>query len=93
VSDFTLEDHRDLACILRDVNSKWLIAIGDHPEIRKLYADFDQSRITSAMALEKVIGRKRGRLTHLLIRNYEPAGTPLYAPVPGQLALLDLLGT
>jgi DNA adenine methylase len=90
--DFTLEDHRDLAQILRDANSKWLMTVGDHPEIRKLYADFDQSRITSAMAVEKVIGGKRGRLTHLLVRNYEPPKTPLYTAVAGQASMMDLFG-
>jgi DNA adenine methylase len=90
--DFTLEDHRDLARVLRDASSKWLMTVGDHPEIRKLYADFDQSRITSSMAVEKVIGGKRARLTHLLIRNYAPPKTPLYAPVAGEIKLLDLFG-
>jgi DNA adenine methylase len=90
--DFTLEDHRDLARILRDANSKWLMTVGDHPEIRKLYVDFDQSRITSAMAVEKVIGGKRGRLKHLLIRNYEPPKTPLYTAAATQVPLMDLFG-
>jgi len=88
--DFTLEDHRDLARVLRDANSKWLMTVGDHPEIRKLYADFDQSCITSAMAVEKVIGGKRDRLRHLLIRNYEPPKMRLYAPVAGEIKPLDL---
>jgi len=92
VGEFTLEDHRDLAQILRDASSQWLMTVGDHSEIRRLYGDFHQSSITSAMAVEKVIGGKRGRLRHLLIRNYEPPKIPLYAPVAGQFALMDLFG-
>ena len=90
--DFTLEDHRDLARILRDASSRWLMTVGDHPEIRKLYADFHRSRITSAMAVAKVIGGKRGRLTHLLIRNYDPPKTPLYTATASQAPLMDLFG-
>jgi len=44
------------------------------------------------MAVKKVIGGKRGRLKHLLIRNYEPPKTALYAPVAGQPAMMDLFG-
>jgi hypothetical protein len=68
------------------------VTVGDHPEIRRLYTGFDQSSITSAMAVEEVIGGKRGRLTHLLIRNYEPPKTPLYTAVAGQMPLMDLFG-
>jgi len=40
--------------------------------------------IINCFSMQKeMTGRKRGRLTHLLIRNYEPPGTPLYAAVAG----------
>jgi len=90
--DFTLEDHRELAQILREAESKWLMTVGVHPKIRELYRRFPQSLLTSAMAVKKVIGGKRGRLKHLLIRNYEPPKTPLYAAVAGQPAMMDLFG-
>ena len=90
--DFTLEDHRDLARILRDANSKWLMTVGDHPEIRALYSGFRQSIATSSVAVKKVIGGKRDRLRHLLIRNYESPKHSLYTAAAGQLMPLDLFG-
>jgi len=57
------------------------------------YADADhQSSITSAIAVEKIIGGKRDRLRHLLIRNYEPPKTPLYTAAASQMPLMDLFG-
>ena len=90
--NFTLEDHRDLARILRDASSKWLMTIGDHLEIRALYSKFPQSIITSHIAVKKVIRGKRDRLRHLLIRNYEPPKVPLYTAVAGQASVMDLFG-
>lgn len=90
--NFTLDDHRDLTEILREAKSKWLMTVGIHPKIRELYRGFPQSSVTSSMAVKKVIGGKRGRLRHLLIRNYEPPKTPLYAAVASQVPLMDLFG-
>ena len=90
--DFTLEDHRDLAQILRDAQSKWLMTAGDHPEIRQLYSRFFQSAVTSHVAVRKVIAGRRPRLRHLVIRNYEPPKEPLYIPSAGWPAILNLFG-
>jgi DNA adenine methylase len=90
--EFTLEDHRELAGILREAKSKWLMTVGVHPKVRELYRDFSQTSVTSPMAVKKVIGGKRGLLRHLLIRNYEPPKTPLYTGVASPMPLMDLFG-
>ena len=47
------------------------------PNIRVPYSDFSQDSITLALAVENLVGPKRGRLKHLMIHNYGPArGTP-----------------
>jgi flagellar biosynthesis protein FliP len=74
------------------VKSKWLLTIGDHPIIRKLYRDFDKTVLNSSISCQKVITGKRRSLRNLVIRNYEPPKTPLYAPVAGEIKLLDLFG-
>jgi len=91
-SNFGLEDHEELARILRDAESKWLLTVGDHPKIRRLYGGFHKSSVTSPVAVEKVIGGHRRHLRHLLICNYEPPKIPLYAPVAGEPHLMDLFG-
>ena len=81
VGDFTLQDHADLAQILSNAKSKWLLTIGDHPQIRKLYRSFDRTILKSSIACQKVIGGKRRTLRNLVIRNYEPPKNPLYTSV------------
>jgi len=58
----------------------------------ELYCDFPQSSLTCAMGVEKVIGGKRDRLTHLPIRNHEPPKTSLYASVVGETLPMNLFG-
>jgi len=90
--DFTLADHCDLAQALHDAKAKWLMTLGDHADLRKLYRRYPQTVLTTKTAVEKVISGKRRCLRHLLIRNYEPPKTPLYAAVASQLPLMDLFG-
>jgi len=92
VGEFTLADHCDLAQALSQTKGKWLMTVGNHPAIRALYSDFPQNGVTSQVAIKKVIGGKRDRLRHLLIRNYEPPQTPLYTVAASQLPLMDLFG-
>lgn len=93
VGNFSLEDHRGLAEILHHAKSNWLMTVGDHKIIREVYADFAQRSITSTMSAERMsAGAKRGRLRHLLIRNYEPPKTPLYTATASQAPLMDLFG-
>jgi DNA adenine methylase len=71
--DFTLQDHCDLADALKHVEAKWLMTIGDHPEIRRLYADRIRGKLESTLSVEKVLkedGTGRRKLTHLIISNY-----------------------
>jgi DNA adenine methylase len=92
VGNFTLDDHRELAELLHHVQGKWLVTIGEHKIIRDIYADFYMRSVTSPMAVKKVIGGKRGRLRHLLIRNYDPPKIPLYTATAGRLMALNLFG-
>jgi DNA adenine methylase len=89
---FTLADHEDLAAILHDAKGKWILTIGDHPKIRRLYAGFPKSRVTSPLAVAKVIRRKRTRFAQLIIRNFEPPKHPIYAAVASEAPLMDLFG-
>jgi len=90
--NFTLQDHQDLAELLRSCQSRWLMTVGNHPKIQALYSDFPQSTVTSHVAIKKVIGGKRDRLRHLVIRNYDPPRTPLYTAIASQMPLMDLFG-
>jgi DNA adenine methylase len=89
---FTLQDHTDLADILRHARSKWLLTIGNHPKIRKLYHAFPMSRVKTHETVSKVIGGKRPIFKQLIIRNYEPPKTPLYIATASQAPLMDLFG-
>jgi DNA adenine methylase len=80
--DFTLQDHRDLADALMHVEAKWLMTIGDHQEIRRLYADRIRGKLKSPLSVEKVLkedGTGRRKLIHLIISNYPP---PEHAELP-----------
>jgi DNA adenine methylase len=92
VGTFTLQDQCDLAQILYNAKSKWLLTIGDHPIIRKLYRDFDKTVLNSSISCQKVITGKRRSMRNLVIRNYEPPKTPLYIPTAGQPSFMDLFG-
>jgi DNA adenine methylase len=89
---FTLQDHTDLADILRHARSKWLLTIGDHPKIRKLYNDFPIERAKTHLSVPKIIRDKRPTFKHLIIRNYKPPKQPVYTCAAGQLMTLDLFG-
>jgi DNA adenine methylase len=89
---FTLQDHTDLADILRHARSKWLLTIGDHPKIRKLYNGFQTEHLKTHLSVPKIIGDKRPTFKQRIIRNYEPPREPLYAPVAAQSPIMDLFG-
>jgi DNA adenine methylase len=89
---FTLLDHMDLADILHHTKSKWLLTIGDHPKIRKLYSNFMIQRVRTHVTVSKIIGGKRPTFKQLIIRNYEPPKEPLYISAAGQSMALDLFG-
>jgi DNA adenine methylase len=89
---FTLQDHTDLADILHHVKSKWLLTIGDHPKIRKLYNGFQTEHLKTHLSVPKIIGDKRPTFKQRIIRNYEPPREPLYAPVAAQSPIMDLFG-
>jgi hypothetical protein len=74
------------------VKSKWLLTIGDHPIIRKLYRGFEKTVLKSSISCTKVIAGKRRSMRNLVIRNYEPPKTPLYTTTASQAPLMDLFG-
>jgi len=89
---FTLQDHTDLADILRHARSKWLLTIGDHPKIRRLYNEFQIERVKTHLSVPKIIRGRRPVFKQLIIRNYEPPKTPLYVPTATRPAIMDLFG-
>lgn len=70
---FTLQDHRDLAEALKHAQGKWLMTVGDHPEIRALYPATIRGKLTSSMQVEQVFRETGARsiLPHLIVSNYE----------------------
>jgi len=68
------------------------MTIGDHPQIRRLYAGFPRTRVASPLAVAKVIGGKRSQFHELIIRNYQPPKIPPYTTVATEPTLLDLFG-
>jgi DNA adenine methylase len=87
---FTLEDHIDLADILHHTKSKWLLTIGDHPKIRRLYTGFRTEHVKTYLSVPKTIDDKRPTFKQRIIRNYEMPKEPLYVPSAAQVAPLDL---
>jgi hypothetical protein len=87
-----VEDHYDLAHILHNVEAECMLTVGDRPVIRNLYRRFHRTVLRSSISCQKVIKGKRRSLRNLVIRNYEPPKMPLYAPVAGQVHLMDLFG-
>jgi DNA adenine methylase len=75
---FTLQDHMDLANILRHARSKWLLTIGDHPKVRKLYHEFPMERVKKHLSVPKIICDNRPTFKQLIIRNYTPPKMALY---------------
>jgi DNA adenine methylase len=89
---FTLQDRMDLAGLLRHAKGKWLMTIGDHPKIRKLYNEFPMEHVKKHTSVPKIISDKRPAFKQLIIRNYEPPRTPFYTAVASQTPLMDLFG-
>ncbi|MEM4649638.1 MAG: DNA adenine methylase [Candidatus Bathyarchaeia archaeon] len=68
--DLTEQEHCNLAELLRSVKGKWLLTYNDHLLIYKLYKGFKISKVSVAAVASKVKNGKRGRIRHLIIRNY-----------------------
>jgi DNA adenine methylase len=90
VGVFTLQDHEELADLLRSCKSKWLLTIGDHTKIRELHARFPHKSLSTTLAMKKTIGRHRDRLANLVIYNYELPKIPLYVSTAADISLLNL---
>lgn len=70
VGKFTLDDHKALAELLSKAQGKWLMTVGDHPEIRLLYVDQLKGALDSSLCIEQVIGGERGTYRNLIVSNY-----------------------
>ena len=70
VGKFTLDDHKALAELLQNAKGKWLMTVGDHPEVRELYPGQVKGALDSSLAVEQVIGGERGTYRNLIISNY-----------------------
>lgn len=73
-TDFSEQDHRDLAAMLSEVKGKWLLTYGNHPLIRQLYSGQGLviQRVRYALASRKGgQGPRRAALATLVIRNYD----------------------
>ena len=62
--------------------TKWLTTVGAHRKIRELYRGFPLGSVTTAMAVKKVVGGKRGRPRHRVIDNSEPSRRRSTRPQP-----------
>jgi DNA adenine methylase len=90
VGKFTLQDHEELARLLRNCKSKWLLTVGDCPQTRRFYAGFRRESLAIPMSVEKVIGGARHTLRNLAIRNYRMPKVPLHVQSAGDMQLLDV---
>jgi DNA adenine methylase len=70
VGKFTLDDHKALAEVLQNAKGKWLMTVGDHPEVRELYPGQVKGALDSSLAVEQVIGGERGTYRNLIVSNY-----------------------
>jgi len=70
VGKFTLDDHKALAQLLSKAQGKWLMTVGDHPEVRELYPKALRGSLDSSLAVEQVIGGERGTYRNLIVSNY-----------------------
>jgi DNA adenine methylase len=90
VGKFTLEDHEDLARMLRGCKSRWLLTIGDCQAVRRLYTGFHQENMVIPLSVEKAVGSSRHTLRNLIIRNYRTPKVPQYVSTAADMPLLDL---
>lgn len=71
IGTFSLDDHKRLADRLSRVQGKWLMTIGDTPEIRALYPGQIKGALNTTNSTSKVIGEERTRLVrNLIVSNY-----------------------
>jgi DNA adenine methylase len=53
--------------VLKEIKGKFMLSLNDHPEVRKLFADFTIDTVKIAYSLHSAVGRRH---QELLIRNY-----------------------
>lgn len=70
VGTFTLDDHKALAELLSKAQGKWLMTVGDHPEMRSLYLDQLKGSLDSSLSVQQVIGGERETYKNLIVSNY-----------------------
>ena len=68
--DLSYEEHCNLANLLNHTKGKWLLTYNDHPLVRKLYKGYKIFQVSVTANAAKVCNKKRGKITHLIIKNY-----------------------
>jgi DNA adenine methylase len=65
--DFEHKDFENLAATLKSIRGKFLLSTNDHPELRRIFSDFQIEEFSVAYSLQPTAGK---RYQELLIKNY-----------------------
>jgi DNA adenine methylase len=65
--DFEQKDFENLAATLKSIRGKFLLSTNDHPELRRIFSDFQIEEFSVAYSLQPAAGK---RYQELLIKNY-----------------------
>jgi len=82
---FTPADQEELAQIFRRLSERGcrvMLSNSDSPLIHRLYQGFDLRRVDARRAINSK-GDRRGRISELVVLNYEPPSTSADARIPG----------
>ena len=69
-AQFTLEDHQQLAEILKNIKGQFMLSINDHPKIRALYKGLPRLKIKVRYTVGRDKSPKATDRTELVIANY-----------------------
>jgi len=67
---FTIDDHKRLAELLKNIKGKFLLSINDHPEIRKMYKGMTIKELTVKYSISLDKRPSASRRKELLVANY-----------------------
>lgn len=75
LNNFSENDHKELADLLRNAEMRWVLSYDDHPTIRELYEGFTfgETSIPYGTIDTRMTNGKREHRTELLITNYNYA--------------------
>lgn len=90
--NFTMDDHVDLAQILRKVKGKVMLTYERHSKVYELYGDWNIIEKPHYRNADRVVGSKRDMFVDLLITNFEPVSNKRYLKGTGMKNLKEKLG-